>query len=341
MSAGLKTIFALFFSFALAGVVSAQTYCIRADTVIRLRSRPGTEYSIVERVPSGTRMTVIGHFNRWKKISRNGQEVWMADWVHHTRVPCSSSSSRSSSSRSSGTRTRSNLGGTANISYGSTSTGYLDDGNYFDDYKFYARSGDVIRIDMTDDGDLDPKLSLWDGNGRRYAYDYDGGSDSDDARINNFRITRSGDYFIHAERERAGRAGHYELTLRLLSSSGSSSSSSSSARWSCRGVGSCRFTGRISSSNVSDEYVIYSDGPAAEISISMRETSGNLDTLLRIYDRWGDLVETDDDGGSGTNSFIRLTTGAPYRFEVHATRFRGSQGSSSGSYELEIDIRRW
>ena len=35
---------------------------------------------------AGTTLQVIGRFNRWLKIDRNGQTVWMADWVNYTRV---------------------------------------------------------------------------------------------------------------------------------------------------------------------------------------------------------------------------------------------------------------
>ena len=36
--------------------------------------------------PAGTTLAVVGSSNRWLRINRNGNEVWMADWVSHTRV---------------------------------------------------------------------------------------------------------------------------------------------------------------------------------------------------------------------------------------------------------------
>ena len=64
----------------------AQGYSIRADAKINLRSWYSTTASIVETVPAGTVLQVIGSFNRWLNIDRSGTEVWMADWVNFTRI---------------------------------------------------------------------------------------------------------------------------------------------------------------------------------------------------------------------------------------------------------------
>ncbi|MDE2950844.1 MAG: hypothetical protein OXT68_08750 [Chloroflexota bacterium] len=40
---------------------------------------------------AGATLQVIGAFNRWLKISHNGGEAWMADWVSHSRVEDSAS----------------------------------------------------------------------------------------------------------------------------------------------------------------------------------------------------------------------------------------------------------
>ncbi len=38
---------------------------------------------------AGATLQVTGAFNRWLKISHNGGEVWMADWVSYSRVESS------------------------------------------------------------------------------------------------------------------------------------------------------------------------------------------------------------------------------------------------------------
>ena len=71
--------------FVLCGAALAQEYSIRTNGRINLRDAPGLTGSIVETVPSGTILQVVGEFNRWLKINRSGNEVWMADWVNYTR----------------------------------------------------------------------------------------------------------------------------------------------------------------------------------------------------------------------------------------------------------------
>ena len=72
--------------FVLCSIVFAQPYSIRAGANINLRSCAGTNCRLVETVPAGTVLQVVDRFNRWLKISRNGAEVWMADWVNYTRI---------------------------------------------------------------------------------------------------------------------------------------------------------------------------------------------------------------------------------------------------------------
>ena len=72
--------------FVLCTVASAQEYQIRTDANINLRATYSLAGDIVETVPSGTILHVVGEFNRWLQINRNGNEVWMADWVPYSRV---------------------------------------------------------------------------------------------------------------------------------------------------------------------------------------------------------------------------------------------------------------
>ncbi len=90
----------------LSNIVFAQEYQIRADAKINLRSWYSTTSRIVEKVPVGTVLQVVGRFNRWLKISRNGNEVWIGDWLNFTRLgggaaPAESSPAESSPAASS------------------------------------------------------------------------------------------------------------------------------------------------------------------------------------------------------------------------------------------------
>ncbi|MCY4538647.1 MAG: SH3 domain-containing protein [Chloroflexi bacterium] len=81
-----KLLAALLATLFLYNLASAQGYDIRTTGRNNLRAAPSLDGAFLETVPSGTVLTVIGELNRWLKISRNGGEVWMADWVGYTRV---------------------------------------------------------------------------------------------------------------------------------------------------------------------------------------------------------------------------------------------------------------
>ena len=70
----------------LYGVSSAQTYAIRVTYNTNLRASYSLESAIIETAPAGTTLQVVGKSGRWLRISRNGKEVWMADWVAYSRV---------------------------------------------------------------------------------------------------------------------------------------------------------------------------------------------------------------------------------------------------------------
>ena len=71
-------------------VTSAQEYQIRTNHNTNLREANSLTARIVVTVSSGTVLHVVGNFNRWLQINRNGSTVWMAEWVGHTRVAASS-----------------------------------------------------------------------------------------------------------------------------------------------------------------------------------------------------------------------------------------------------------
>ena len=86
MSVKTKLLAVISFVCLVCGLVSAQSYQIRTDNVINLRASFSLDADIVEIVGAGTVLDVAGKFNRWYRISRNGAEVWMADWVDHSRL---------------------------------------------------------------------------------------------------------------------------------------------------------------------------------------------------------------------------------------------------------------
>ena len=83
--------FAMLITFCmLVALASAQPYSIRANRELNLRAEPSLDAEIAETIRSGALLQVVGKFNRWLKIDRNGREVWLADWVDFSRVDDSS-----------------------------------------------------------------------------------------------------------------------------------------------------------------------------------------------------------------------------------------------------------
>ena len=84
-----KLLAALISILALCSVAIAQGYDIRTTSRNNLRSAPSLDGTFLETVPAGTVLHVVGRLNRWLKINRNGNEVWMADWVGYSRIESS------------------------------------------------------------------------------------------------------------------------------------------------------------------------------------------------------------------------------------------------------------
>lgn len=66
--------------------LAQNSYMIRLDTEANLRESWSLDSELAVRVPQGTQLAVIKHFNRWLKVSYQGNELWLADWVMHTRL---------------------------------------------------------------------------------------------------------------------------------------------------------------------------------------------------------------------------------------------------------------
>ena len=93
---------AVIFASLLCSVSAAQGYSIRITYNTNLRADASLSASIVETAPAGTNLHVVNQIGRWLSINRNGNELWMAGWVSHTRV-------EGSGGTSSQTRTSSNI----------------------------------------------------------------------------------------------------------------------------------------------------------------------------------------------------------------------------------------
>ncbi|MCY4021255.1 MAG: SH3 domain-containing protein [Chloroflexi bacterium] len=73
-------------TFLLCSPASAQNYSVRLAAATNLRAAASLEADIIEVAPSGTILQVVGETDQWLKINRNGNEVWMANWINYSRV---------------------------------------------------------------------------------------------------------------------------------------------------------------------------------------------------------------------------------------------------------------
>ncbi len=81
-----KGLVALICVLAVSSVALAAEYSIRVTYNTNLRATNNLDARIVETAPAGATLSVIGSSGRWLRISRNGGDVWMAEWVSHDRV---------------------------------------------------------------------------------------------------------------------------------------------------------------------------------------------------------------------------------------------------------------
>lgn len=63
--------------------------------------------------------------------------------------------------------------------------------------------------------------------------------------------------------------------------------------------------------------------------------SGVSDTFLRIYDQYGDLLFSNDDGGVGWNSFLNFTATYTGTFYIEADSYNNNK---TGDYQIEVAI---
>jgi len=91
---------------------------------------------------------------------------------------------------------------------------------------------------------------------------------------------------------------------------------------------------------ISDEYYgvehTFSGRAGEEVTITMKKFKGNLDPYLKLRGPDGTTLDTDNDGWTGRNSRIEITLPQDGAYTIHATRYKGYNGTTSGQYILRI-----
>jgi hypothetical protein len=220
------------------------------------------------------------------------------------------------------------------LTYGQTVQGSVPEGaNTQANYTFSGQAGDVVEIRMTrTNGQLDPLLILLGPNGQEVARDDDGGG-SRNAYIRTLTLPASGVYTITATK--FGTAGgEFSLSLELVTA-GSNVSTPVSPGGSTITAGN-PVTGNISAGNPQVSYSF--NGEAGQvIGVRMYATSGDLDSVVILYDPAGREVADNDDDEIGKNfdsylrDFVLPESGV---YTVVATRYQQAEGDTSGDFEL-------
>ncbi|MDE2776163.1 MAG: SH3 domain-containing protein [Chloroflexota bacterium] len=68
-----------------SSVALAQSYQIQVRFTVRLRASHSLDSPVVGTVLAGDVLQVVGQYNRWLKVARDGTTAWLADWVEYTR----------------------------------------------------------------------------------------------------------------------------------------------------------------------------------------------------------------------------------------------------------------
>ena len=296
-----------------------------------MRSGPSLSDARIGRIPSGEVVDVLAGpvfadgYNWWRV--RHGDLIgWTVEsgdceyWIVPVGGRVTGGSIASSGSGGA-------LQGGGHLGYGDRGAGYLDNNNFFDDYKFDARVGDRVTISMDrTGGDLDPALRLYSSAGQELAFDDDGGGGTN-ALVSDFQIPADGEYTIHALRLREGQAGQYDLRLMLSDPAPSSVEQADSADY------GYTVTGWLDDGNFFDDYKF--NARAGEyFTILMDATTGDVDPAIRLYNSAGRELAYDNDGGSGINARLsNFRMPADGEYTIHTLRLREDQ---EGGYELRL-----
>lgn len=181
----------------------------------------------------------------------------------------------------------------------------LDDGSYFDLYRYDSRGNETIVI-LMESSDFDAYLMLGTldgGNFNQLASDDDGGGGTN-SRIE-YQITSSGSYYIRANTLEADQTGNYTLRLQ---SAGLTNTLAGSVKELAIGR---TITDRLNSSNE-----VLSDGSYAQryrIQLTQNQVvqitlqGDDFDAYLMLQDDTGAVVAQDDDSAGGTDARIDFT----------------------------------
>jgi hypothetical protein len=207
----------------------------------------------------------------------------------------------------------------------------LSDDSHYDLYAFQGRAGQTLEVELSSD-DFDAYLVIGrDGGGgfSEIESDDDGGDGTNSRLV--VTLDRDGEYLIRANSLSGGSTGSYALRVATRGGSGGGAAEIR--------AGETR-TGRLESGDATmDDDSFYDSfryqGRAGEDLVITLE-SEDFDAYLSIgilHDGTFEYMESDDDGGSGTDSRLEITLPRTGTYEIRANSL---YGGSRGEYVLGL-----
>ncbi len=208
---------------------------------------------------------------------------------------------------------------------------------------FDGKAGEVIGIEMqVASGDLDPYLLLTNANGDiLIENDDDPLGFGRDAYIREFTLPKDDQYIIIATRldqNDGSTEGDFVLTLERRVSAASTpeitAESDGPQPITCgqslsETIDDTTFTWRFSFEAVKDQ----------TIGIQMVATSGDLDSIVRLFNDSGDMLQENDDDplGVGKDAYLRdIVIPTDGNYIIEATRFKEADGPTSGDFDVTL-----
>jgi hypothetical protein len=173
------------------------------------------------------------------------------------------------------------------------------------------------RFTVQTEGNYDTMLTLYDSGGNELAEDDDSGNDSN-ARIT--RVLPAGTVFIKARLYGGdSSSGLYTLRTRIRADTAQDSFEPDDRFSQAKDITAGRPQTRTFSDGDDVDWVrLQIRGPGQYAIRARGESSANLDTYIELFDADRELLEEDDDGGEGYDSYlsVRLENGT-YYVKVH------------------------
>lgn len=211
-----------------------------------------------------------------------------------------------------------------------TGEGTIDNQTPSEDFELDLQVGDIVTISAeATSGNLDTTLALTEPGGRVVASNDDRDSSTYDSQFT-YVVEQSGTYTVTVSRYDDSTRGDYSITVEFGAEAAQVAVEQQEGD-----VETLEGEGRLDDVIQSESYEVELDR-GHTVTITTEAVSGDLDTVLFLYDPNGNEVATNDDIVRGNlNSQIVYTTTMGGTYTIEVTRY---DDTSEGDYEIIVEI---